>query len=176
MRINVGDRLPEGVLYEFIETESEDGCALGPTRFQVSDLLKGKNIVIFGLPGAFTRTCSSKHLPGYLAHTADFSAQGVDEIWCLSVNDAHVMGAWGREHNAAGKVRMMADGSALYIKQLGLEVDLTDRGMGIRSRRFSMLVEDGVVRLLNVEAPGGKFEVSDAQTLLNLLPENRPSA
>jgi peroxiredoxin len=167
MTIKVGDRLPEGQLQEYIEVETA-GCSVGPNTFNVSDLVKGKKIVVFGLPGAFTPTCSAKHVPSYLQHYDALKAKGVDEIWCLSVNDAFVMGAWGREQKAAGKVRMMADGSADYTRKLGLELDLTGRGMGVRCQRFSMLVDDGVVRRLNVEAPG-KYEVSDAETMLRQL-------
>jgi glutaredoxin/glutathione-dependent peroxiredoxin len=167
MTIKIGDRLPEGTLSEFIETETE-GCSLGPNTFKVTDLAKGKKIAIFGLPGAFTPTCSAKHVPGYVQHAAEFKAKGVDEIWCISVNDAFVMGAWGRDQKATGVVRMMADGSAAYTKALGLDMDLTKNGMGVRSKRYSMLVDDGVVRQLNLEEPG-KFEVSNAETLLSQL-------
>ena len=164
MTIKVGDRLPDGQLQEFIEVETA-GCSIGPNTFQVADLVKGKKIVVFGLPGAYTPTCSAKHVPSYLEHYAALKAKGVDEVWCLSVNDAFVMGAWGRDQYATGKVRMMADGSADYTKKLGLELDLTARGMGVRCQRFSMLVQDGVVKSLNIEGPG-KYEVSDAQTML----------
>jgi len=167
MPIKRGDRLPSGRLSEFVEVETE-GCSIGPNSFELTDLVKGKRIVIFGLPGAFTPTCSAKHVPGYIAHHEALKAKGVDEIWCLAVNDAFVMGAWGRDQGAAGKVRMMADGSAEYTRQLGLELDLTARGMGLRCQRFSMLVEDGVVKALNVEAPG-KFEVSSAERMLEQL-------
>ena len=160
----VGDRIPEGTLSEFIETETA-GCSLGPNSFKVSDLVKGKKIAIFGLPGAYTPTCSAKHVPSYLANYDKLKAKGVDEIWCISVNDAFVMGAWGRDQKATGKIRMMADGSAEFTKKLGLELDLTARGMGVRMNRISMLVDDGVVKQLNVEGPG-KFEVSDAETML----------
>ena len=162
--IKVGDRLPEGTLTEFIETETA-GCSLGPNSFKVADLVKGKKIAIFGLPGAYTPTCSAKHVPSYLANYDQLRAKGVDEVWCISVNDAFVMGAWGREQKAAGKIRMMADGSAEFTKKLGLELDLTARGMGLRMNRISMLVDDGVVKQLNIEGPG-KFEVSDAETML----------
>jgi peroxiredoxin len=164
MTINVGDRLPDGTLQEFIEVETA-GCSLGPNSFNVADLTKGKKIAVFGLPGAFTPTCSAQHVPSYIKHYDALRAKGVDEIWCLSVNDAFVMGAWGRDQKATGKVRMMADGSADYTKKLGLELDLVSRGLGIRCQRFSMLVEDGVVKTLNVEAPG-KYEVSGAETML----------
>jgi len=162
--IKVGDRLPEGTLTEFIETETA-GCSLGPNSFKVSDLVKGKKIAIFGLPGAYTPTCSAKHVPSYLANYDKLKAKGVNEIWCISVNDAFVMGAWGRDQKATGKIRMMADGSAEFTRKLGLELDLTARGMGVRMNRISMLVDDGVVKQLNVEGPG-KFEVSDAETML----------
>jgi len=167
MTIKVGDKLPDAQLNEFIEVETA-GCSLGPNTFQVGDLVRGKKIVIFGLPGAYTPTCSAKHVPSYLQHHDALKARGVDEIWCLAVNDAFVMGAWGRELGTAGKVRMMADGSAEFTRKLGLELDLTARGMGLRCQRFSMLVDNGVVKALNVEAPG-KFEVSDAQTILKHL-------
>ena len=167
MTIKVGDRLPEGQLNEFIEVEAA-GCSLGPNTFNISDLVKGKTIVVFGLPGAFTPTCSAKHVPSYLQHCSTLKAKGVDEIWCMSVNDAFVMGAWGRDQKTAGKIRMMADGSADYSRKLGLELDLISRGMGVRCQRFSMLVQDGVVKSINVEAPG-KYEVSDAETMLRLL-------
>jgi peroxiredoxin len=165
--IKVGDHLPEGTLTEFIETETA-GCSLGPNSFKVSDLVKGKKIAIFGLPGAFTPTCSAKHVPSYLANYDKLKAKGVDQIWCISVNDAFVMGAWGRDQKATGKIRMMADGSAEFAKKLGLELDLTARGMGVRMNRISMLVDNGVVKQLNVEGPG-KFEVSDAGTMLKQL-------
>ena len=166
MTIQIGDRLPEATLAEFIETETE-GCSLGPNTFNVADLVKGKTIAIFGLPGAFTPTCSAQHLPGYVKLADQLKAKGVDEIWCVSVNDAFVMGAWGREQKATGIVRMMADGSAVFTKALGLEFDLVAKGMGIRSKRYSMLVRDGVVAQLNLEAGG--FDVSSAEKLLEQL-------
>jgi peroxiredoxin len=169
MAIKVGDKLPEGELQEFVETESE-GCSIGPNTFKVQDIVKGKKIVIFGLPGAFTPTCSAKHVPSYLQKYDALKARGVNEVWCLSVNDPFVMGAWGRDQKSGDKVRMMADGSAAYTKKLGLELDLTARGMGVRCQRFSMLVDDGVVKAVNIEAPG-KFEVSDADTMLKQVAE-----
>ena len=162
--IKIGDKLPAGTLQEFIEVEGE-GCSLGPNSFDIEKSTAGKTIAIFGLPGAFTPTCSAKHVPGYVESAEAFKAAGVDEIWCVSVNDAFVMGAWGRGRKTAGKVRMMADGSAAFAQATGLTLDLTARGMGLRSNRYSMLVKDGVVKTLNIEAPG-KFEVSDAATLL----------
>ena len=167
MTIKIGDRLPEGTLREMIDAERE-GCTIGVNSFQVSAMAKGKRLVIFGLPGAFTPTCSAKHVPGYVASFDLLKAKAVDEVWCLSVNDPYVMGAWGRDQKAAGKVRMMADGNAEFTRALGLEVDKTRDGMGLRSQRWSMLVEDGVVKLLQLEAPG-KFEVSDAGTMLRAL-------
>lgn len=164
MTINVGERVPEGTLTEFIESETE-GCTLGPNAFKITDLVHGKKIALFAVPGAFTPTCSAKHLPGYVQQAQAFFDKGVTEIWCLSVNDAFVMGAWGREQQAGGKIRMLADGSGTWTRALGLELDLTERGMGVRSQRYSALIEDGVVTHLNIEAPG-KFEVSDAATLL----------
>jgi peroxiredoxin len=132
---------------------------------QVREAAAGKTIAIFGLPGAFTPTCSAKHVPGYVQKFDDLKKAGVDEIWCVSVNDAFVMGAWARDQKAGGKVRMLADGSADFAKATGLTLDLTGKGMGLRSTRYSMLVKDGKVATLNVEAPG-KFEVSDADTIL----------
>ena len=164
MTIKIGDHLPEGSLAEFIETATE-GCALGPNTFKVSDLVKGKKIAVFAVPGAFTPTCSAKHLPGYVKLAADFKAKGVDEIWAISVNDAFVMGAWGRDQKATGAVRLLADGNADFSKALGLSSDFSKFGMGVRSQRYSMLLENGVVTQLNIEAPG-KFEVSNAETLL----------
>ncbi len=167
MTIAIGNRLPDGTLTELVESQLS-GCTIGPNTFNVSDLAKGKRVVIFGAPGAFTPTCSEKHLPGYVENYDNLKAKNIDEVWCISVNDAFVMGAWGKERGSAGKVRMMADGSAIYTRTLGLDLDLTARGMGVRSRRYSMFVEDGVVKLLNVEQPG-KFEVSDAETMIRQL-------
>ncbi len=167
MTIKVGDRLPAGKLSEFIEVETA-GCTLGPNDFNVEDLTKGKKVVIFGLPGAFTPTCSAKHVPSYLAVLDQLKAKGVSEVICMAVNDAFVMGAWARDQHSVGKLRMMGDGSGLYTKALGLEFDLTARGLGVRCQRFSMLVDDGVVKALNIEAPG-KYEVSDGATMLQQL-------
>jgi peroxiredoxin len=167
MTIAIGDRLPAGTLAEFIEVETE-GCSIGPNNVNVEDAVKGKTIAIFGLPGAFTPTCSAQHVPGYVQHAPELKAKGVDEIWCISVNDAFVMGAWGRDQKSTGIVRMMADGNAAYSKALGLDADFSKFGMGTRSQRYSMLVEDGVVKQLNVEQ-GGAFEVSNAETMLKQL-------
>ena len=162
--LKVGDKLPAGSLQEFIEVEG-NGCTLGPNTFDIEKATAGKKIAIFALPGAYTPTCSAKHVPGYVAEADALKGAGVDEIWCVSVNDAFVMGAWGRDQKTGGKVRMMADGSAAFAQATGLTLDLTARGMGLRSNRYSMLVVDGVVKTLNVEGPG-KFEVSDAATML----------
>jgi peroxiredoxin len=161
--IKIGDVIPDATLME--TTEFGEACPLKPNPVGVTEATKGKRVVVFGLPGAYTPTCSAKHLPGYVAGLDTLKAHGVDEIWCLSVNDAYVMAAWGKEQGAIGKVRMMGDGSGELTKKLGLDVDLTKSGMGVRCGRFSMLIDDGVVKQLNVEAPG-KFEVSDAATML----------
>ncbi len=162
--IKVGDTVPNATLSEFIAVETA-GCAIGPNSFSVSDAVKGKKIAVFGLPGAFTPTCSAQHVPSYLNNYDALKAKGVDEIWCVAVNDAFVMGAWAKELHTNTKVRMLGDGSVAWTHALGLELDLTARGMGVRLQRFSMLVVDGVVKTLNIEAPG-KFEVSNAETML----------
>jgi peroxiredoxin len=162
--ITIGDQLPDATLTESLEFG--DSCPLPPKNLSVAELAKGKTIVVFGLPGAYTPTCSSKHVPGYLEHHDALAAKGVDEIWCVSVNDGYVMAAWGREQNAIGKIRMLGDGSAELAKKLGLDIDIP--GMGVRVRRFSLLAVDGVVKQLNVEAPG-KLDVSDAETMLSQL-------
>ncbi len=162
--IQVGDQLPAATLMEYVEVEG-NGCSIGPNPVDVHKASAGKTIALFALPGAFTPTCSAQHVPGYVEQFAALKAAGVDEIWCVSVNDAFVMGAWARQLATAGKVRMLADGSAGFTRATGLTLDLTTRGMGLRSNRYSMLVKDGKVASLNIEAPG-KFEVSDAKTML----------
>ncbi len=162
--IKVGDTLPAATLMEYMEVEGE-GCSIGPNPVDVAKATGGKTIALFALPGAFTPTCSAKHVPGYVDNFDAFKAAGVDEIWCVSVNDAFVMGAWARDQKTSGKVRMLADGSAAFAQATGLTLDLTAKGMGLRSNRYSMLVKDGKVASLNIEGPG-KFEVSDAATLL----------
>jgi peroxiredoxin len=162
--IKVGDTLPNATLMEYSEVEG-NGCSIGPNPVDVHKAGAGKTIALFALPGAFTPTCSAKHVPGYVSKYDELRKAGVDEIWCLSVNDAFVMGAWARDQKTNGKVRMLGDGSADFAKATGLTLDLTARGMGLRSNRYSMLVKDGKVVTLNVEGPG-KFEVSDADTLL----------
>ncbi|MFM2050357.1 MAG: hypothetical protein RL682_848 [Pseudomonadota bacterium] len=162
--IQVGDSLPAATLMEYSEIEGE-GCSIGPNAVDVAKATAGKTIALFALPGAFTPTCSAKHVPGYVDSFEEFKTAGVDEIWCVSVNDAFVMGAWARDQNTAGKVRMLGDGDATFAKATGLTLDLTGRGMGLRSNRYSMLIKDGKVTSLNIEGPG-KFEVSDAATLL----------
>jgi peroxiredoxin len=162
--INIGDPLPDATLTESVEFG--DACPLPPQKLSAAEQAKGKRIVIFGLPGAFTPTCSGKHLPGYVEHLPALRAKGVDEVWCVSVNDGYVMAAWGREQGAIGKIRMLGDGSAELTRKLGLEVDLP--GMGIRMRRSSLLIENGIVKQVNVEQPS-KFEVSSAEHMLTLL-------
>ena len=162
--IKVGDTLPAVTLMEFVEVEG-NGCSLGPNPVDVAKASAGKTIALFAVPGAFTPTCSAQHVPGYVEKFADLKAAGIDEVWCLAVNDAFVMGAWARDQKTAGKVRMLADGDAAFAKATGLTLDLNGKGLGLRSSRYSMLVKDGKVVTLNVEGPG-KFEVSGADTLL----------
>ena len=157
MTIKVGDKLPDVKLIKATEN--------GPEAVQSSEYFAGKKVALFSVPGAFTPTCSARHLPGYVDKAAELKAKGVDEIWCISVNDAFVMGAWGREQKSTGIVRMMADGNAAFSKALGLDADFSKHGMGTRSQRYSMVVENGVVTQLNVEQGGG-FEVSNAETML----------
>lgn len=162
--IKVGDTLPGGTLFEYLDVPGE-GCSIGPNPVDIAKAVAGKTVVIFGVPGAFTPTCSAQHAPGYIDACEQFKAAGVDEIWCVAVNDAFVMGAWGRELQAAGKVRMMADGSTDFARAIGLTLDLSAKGLGVRSGRYAMLVKNGVVTVLNDEHGGG-YAVSDAQTLL----------
>ena len=160
MTIKVGDRIPNVTLYHMTEN--------GPAPISTNDVFKGRKVVIFALPGAYTPTCSAKHLPGFVAKADEIKAKGVDTIACLSVNDAFVMGCWGKDQNVGDKVLMLADGSGELTKALDLELDLISRGMGVRSDRYAMIVDDGVVTLLNHEAPGA-FEVSSAETILKAL-------
>ena len=160
MTIQVGDKLPS----IDVQYKTEDTVQ----TINTDELFAGKKVVVFALPGAFTPTCSAAHLPGYVVNSDKLFAKGVDRIICLSVNDAHVMQAWGEQHNVDDRVMMIADGNAEFTRSIGLEVDLGPAGMGIRSQRYAMIVNDGVVELLNVEAPK-KFEVSDAETILNSL-------
>ena len=162
--IQIGDTLPDTTLMEFNEVEG-NGCSLGPNPVQVGAACAGKIIALFAVPGAFTPTCSAKHVPGFMEKAAEFKAGGVDEIWCLAVNDAFVMGAWARDQKTGGVIRMLADGDAAFAKATGLTLDLHGKGLGLRSNRYSMLIKDGKVVQLNIEGPG-KFEVSDAATLL----------
>lgn len=164
--IAIGDQLPEATLWESIGFG--EACPLAPSPVSVKEASQGKRIVIFGLPGAYTPTCSAKHLPGYVQHLDELKKHGVSEVWCVSVNDGYVMAAWGKEQGAIGKVRMLGDGNAQFARALGLENDITKSGMGVRSKRFSLLVEDGVVKQVNVEQPG-KFEVSNVETVLSQL-------
>lgn len=168
MTIQAGQRLPEGTLYESTDIDPVTGCPMKPQALSVTELTKGKKIVIFGVPGAFTPTCSAQHLPGYVEAADQFKAKGIDEIWCMSVNDGFVMAAWGHSTKVSGKVRMMADGSADYTTQLGLELDLGAKGMGRRCQRFAMIVDDGVVKDITIEV-GGKLETSGAEAILKRL-------
>jgi peroxiredoxin len=162
--IEVGDKLPATTLMEYVEVEG-GGCSIGPNPVDVAKASAGKTLALFALPGAFTPTCSAKHVPGYVEKFDELKAAGVDEIWCISVNDAFVMGAWARDQQTGTKVRMLADGDAVFTKATGLTLDLTGKGLGLRSNRYSMLVKDGHVATLNIEGPG-QFIVSDAATLL----------
>ena len=157
MTIKVGDKIPSVTLrYQTAE---------GIQAVSSDDYFKGKTVAVFGLPGAYTRTCSSRHLPGYVANSDALKAKGIDEIACVSVNDAFVMDAWGKEHSAPGKVTMVGDGSCEFTQAIGLTLDRREGGMGIRSQRYSMVVEDGVVKELNVE-PSGEYGVSSAEAML----------
>ena len=160
MTIKVGDKVPTATLMIM----GDDG----PKPITTDELFGGKKVVMLGLPGAFTPTCSAQHLPGFIDQAGAIEGKGVDTIACISVNDAFVMGAWGKDQNTGGKVLMVADGSAQFTKAAGLELDLTEHGLGIRSRRYSMIVEDGVIEQLNLEDAGG-FEISDAGTILGQL-------
>jgi peroxiredoxin len=168
MTIEIGQRLPEGNLSESTGFEADNGCPLKPEAKDVNAMAKGKTIVIFGVPGAYTPLCSAEHLPGYVQLADEIKAAGADEIWCMAVNDGFVMASWGRDNNVNGKVRMMADGSAEYTKALGLDRDLTGGGMGIRCYRFAMIVKDGVVSYIGVEG-SGEFGKSKAETILEEL-------
>ena len=157
----VGDKVPSATLYELGPE--------GPKPVKTEELFApGKKVVAFALPGAFTPTCSAKHVPGFVAEADKFKAKGVDTIACISVNDAFVMGAWGKDQKADGKVRMLADGSAKFAQAMGLPMDLTERGMGVRSQRYAMVVDNGVIKSLFVEKPGA-FEVSAAEHVLKSL-------
>jgi peroxiredoxin len=165
MTVKAGDKLPDGKLMESTEFDSATQCAMGPKEVNVAEAAKGKKIAVFGLPGAYTPTCSAKHVPSYLQNLDALKAKGVSEVWCVATNDAFVMAHWGRDQKAIGKIRFLADGSGDWARALGLELDLTARGMGKRMNRFSMLVDNGVVKSVNLEGPG-KFEVSDGATML----------
>jgi peroxiredoxin len=160
MTIQLGDSIPS--------VKVMLATADGPKEADTAELFAGKTVALFGLPGAFTPTCSAKHVPGYVANEAALKAKGVDAIICLSVNDAFVMGAWGKDQQVGDKVTMMADGAAAFTKALGLDQDLTARGMGVRSQRFALVAKDGKVTHVAVEKPG-EFEVSKAESVLAIL-------
>ena len=159
MTIKAGDKIPSATLMEM-----RDGK---PTPVKTDEFFAGKKVALFALPGAFTPTCSAKHVPGFVQNYDALKAKGVDDILCLSVNDAFVMSAWGKERQA-DKIMMLADGNADFVKAVGLELDRVKEGMGIRSQRYAMVVDDGVVKTLSVEAPGA-FEVSSAEAILKAL-------
>ena len=161
MTINVGDKLPSVTLRQVTPE--------GPKEITTDDFFRGKKIVLFAVPGAFTPACSQRHLPGFVEKAADLRAKGIDEIACVSVNDPAVMGAWGRDQKVDGKVTMLADGSGDFARALGLELDLSKGGLGIRSKRYSMLVENGVVKALKVEQQPGQVEASSAESMLRAL-------
>jgi peroxiredoxin (alkyl hydroperoxide reductase subunit C) len=160
MTIKVGDTIPSMKLMV--------ATADGPKEISTDEIFKGKKVVLFAVPGAFTPTCSAKHLPGFVQHADDLKAKGVDTIACIAVNDAFVMGAWGKDQGTGDKILMLADGAAAFSKAIGLELDLNARGMGWRSQRYALIAEDGKVTHLGVEAPGG-FEVSKAEAILAAL-------
>jgi peroxiredoxin len=160
MTIQVGDRLPEATFAVMTDD--------GPQQRSTNDVFGGKKVALFALPGAYTPTCSAKHLPGFKEHAAEFRAKGVDTVACLSVNDAFVMGAWGKDQGVGDDVVMLADGNADFTRKVGLEMDGSKFGMGVRSQRYSMIVDDGVVKELNVEQPG-EFRVSSAEHMLGQL-------
>ena len=160
MTIKVGDTIPSMKL--MVATPE------GPKETSTDDIFKGKKVVLFAVPGAFTPTCSAKHLPGFVQNADAIKAKGVDTIACISVNDAFVMGAWGKDQGTGEKVTMLADGSANFAKALGLELDITARGMGVRSQRYALVAQDGVVTHLAIEEPGG-FDVSRAEAVLEAL-------
>lgn len=168
MTIEVGQKIPEGKLTECTEFDEQTDCPLKPEPQDVSSLLKGKKVVIFGVPGAFTPLCSNEHLPGFIEHADEIKAAGADEIWCVAVNDAFVMASWGRMQYAGEKVRMMADGNAEFVKAMGLDRDMSGGGMGIRSYRYAMIVDNGVVEYIGVEG-SGEFGRSKAETILEEL-------
>jgi len=157
--------LPEGKLLEATLFSQESGCPIDPVAQDIHALTRGKTIVLFGVPGAFTPLCSESHLPGFIGLAAQIKAAGADEIWCMAVNDPFVMAAWGKQLGVGGNIRMMADGSAALTKALGIELDLVDAGLGVRCRRFAMIVKDGVVSYMGVES-GDEFDKSKAETVL----------
>jgi glutaredoxin/glutathione-dependent peroxiredoxin len=161
MTINIGDKIPSVTLKQL----TPDGVK----EFTTDEIFGGKKVILFALPGAFTPACSQRHLPGYVDNAASLKAKGIDEIACVAVNDAFVMGAWGKEQKTEGKVRMLADGSGDFARALGLELDLTKGGLGVRSKRYSMLIENGIVKSLNVEAQPGQVDTSGAEAMLKAL-------
>ncbi len=160
MTIKAGDRLPDATLYVM-----NDGM---PQARTTGDLFGGKTVAFFGVPGAFTPTCSAQHLPGFIEKAAALKEKGIDEIICFAVNDAFVMDAWGKDHDAGDAVMMVADGSADFTRAAGLELDLSERGLGLRCQRFSMVVEDGAVKSINID-PAGELDETSAEKMLGEL-------
>ncbi len=161
MTIKVGDKLPSATLRQVTPE--------GPKEVTTDEFFRGRKIVLFAVPGAFTPACSQRHLPGYVDKAADIKGKGIDEVACVAVNDPAVMGAWGKDQKSAGKVTMLADGSGDFARALGLELDLSKGGLGVRSKRYSMLVDNGVVKSLNLEAQPGQVEASSAEAMLKAL-------
>jgi glutaredoxin/glutathione-dependent peroxiredoxin len=161
MTINVGDKLPSVTLRQVTPE--------GPKEVSTDDFFRGKKVVLFAVPGAFTPACSQRHLPGYVDKATDIRGKGIDEVACVAVNDAAVMGAWGKDQKTDGKVTMLADGSGDFVRALGLELDLSKGGLGIRSKRYSMLVDNGIVKSLNVEQQPGQVDASSAEAMLRAL-------
>jgi glutaredoxin/glutathione-dependent peroxiredoxin len=161
MTIKVGDKMPSVMLRQVTPE--------GPKEVAADEFFRGRKVVLFAVPGAFTPACSQRHLPGYVDKAGDIKAKGIDEVACVAVNDAAVMGAWGKDQKTEGKVTMLADGSGDFVRALGLELDLSKGGLGVRSKRYSMLVDDGVVKSLNVEAQPGQVDASSAEAMLKAL-------
>lgn len=161
MPIKVGDKLPDATFTTM--------TAEGPKPMTTAEVFGGKKVALFAVPGAYTPTCHKAHMPGFVSRAAELKAKGFDTIACTAANDIFVLSAWSKDTGADGKIVMLADGSADFAKKIGLEIDLTARGMGVRSQRYAMAVENGVVKVLNIEDAPGKAEVSSAETLCSMI-------